>query len=194
VYVPHAEQLTGGGFFYKSKAHPGLWDTAESAQLLLRNLLAAHRAALKALPARLDAERAADDDGRPAAGAVEDAAAPAAAEGGAGAGAGGRDWGDFEEGGEGGGGAAAAPDRAQGPTVAQARRAPFAPRLARRPGARDNSQWLCPGLRCAVATRGKPVGSAPHALQGTASSTELVPGGRRALHSIEPWAGPHLGR
>jgi len=193
--VPHAEQLTGGGFFYKSKAHPGLWDTAESAQLLLRNLLAAHRAALKALPAALDAERAAGAGAAPVAGAAEDAAAPAAAEGGAGAGAGagGRDWGDFEEGAEGGGGAAAAPDRAQGPTVAQAR-GPPAPPLACRLGARDSSRWLCPGLRCAVAARGKPVGSAPHALQGTTSSAELgVPGGRRALHSVEPWAGPHLG-
>ena len=56
VFVPQAQQLTQGGFFYKSKTHPGMWDTAESAQLLLQNLVASHREALEALSARLDTE------------------------------------------------------------------------------------------------------------------------------------------
>lgn len=106
VYVPHAQQLTQGGFYYKSKAHPGMWDTAESAQLLLQNLMASHRDALEALPARLDAES--DDD----LAAMAAAAAASANEGEKG----GRrkrgaDQGDSE--GE--------PAKAQGPTVAQAR-------------------------------------------------------------------------
>ena len=56
VYLPAAAQLTGGGFFYKSKTHPGMWDTAESAKLILANLVAAHRAALEQLPARSSEE------------------------------------------------------------------------------------------------------------------------------------------
>ena len=62
LYLPAAQQLTGGGFFSKSKAHPGMWDTAESAKLILSNLVAAHRAALEQLPARFSGEAVTDSD------------------------------------------------------------------------------------------------------------------------------------
>ena len=104
VYVPQAQQLTQGGFFYKSKTHPGMWDTAESAQLLLQNLVASHREALEALSARLDTES--DED-------VAAMAAVSAARAGDDE-KGGRRKEEADEGdGEGG------PAKEQGPTVAQ---------------------------------------------------------------------------
>lgn len=41
--------LTAGGNFRRCEADPGAWDTPESAQLLLHNLLAAHGDALGGL-------------------------------------------------------------------------------------------------------------------------------------------------
>ena len=75
VYLPAVAQLTGGGFFYKSKAHPGMWDTAESAKLILNNLVAAHRAALEQLPARFSEEADSDPVASPGPSPDPDAAA-----------------------------------------------------------------------------------------------------------------------
>lgn len=103
VYLPAAAQLTGGGFFYKSKAHPGMWDTAESAKLILSNLVAAHRAALEQLPAagRPAAAQLADDSSARAPGKKKAMGA--------------------QEGPLGGAEAGSEPGKDQGPTVAQVR-------------------------------------------------------------------------
>ena len=48
LYVANAEVLTDGGFFSYNEAAGG-WDTPQSAQFILHNLLASHRDALGAM-------------------------------------------------------------------------------------------------------------------------------------------------
>lgn len=49
LYVADAGVLTAGGNFRRSEAEPGAFDTPESAQLLLHNLVSAHADALGTL-------------------------------------------------------------------------------------------------------------------------------------------------
>ena len=48
LYVANAEVLTDGGFFSYNEAAGG-WDTPQSAQYILHNLLASHKDALAAM-------------------------------------------------------------------------------------------------------------------------------------------------
>ncbi len=48
LYVANAEMLTDGGFFSYNEA-AGAWDTPQSAQFILHNLLASHKDALEAM-------------------------------------------------------------------------------------------------------------------------------------------------
>lgn len=48
LYVANAEILTDGGFYSQNEAADG-WDTPQSAQYILHNLLASHRDALEKL-------------------------------------------------------------------------------------------------------------------------------------------------
>ena len=51
LYVANAEVLTDGGFYSQNEAADG-WDTPQSAQYILHNLLASHRDALAKLRTR----------------------------------------------------------------------------------------------------------------------------------------------
>ena len=48
LYVPNAEVLTDGGF-YSYNESAGAWDTPQSAQYILQNLLTSHKDALEAM-------------------------------------------------------------------------------------------------------------------------------------------------
>eukprot|EP00884_Botryococcus_braunii_P003732 jgi/Botrbrau1/1335/Bobra.0063s0047.2 len=50
LYVPAAQQYTGGGFYYDNPDNPGQYDTPESAKLLMQSLMASHGEELEQIP------------------------------------------------------------------------------------------------------------------------------------------------